>query len=172
MLQSFSLSLRPFLQSDSKSLAYHANNKQVWKNLRDQFPYPYAEKDAVDFIEKIAIKHPTSIFAIDVNGEAIGAAGIILKDDVNRLNGEIGYWLGQDYWGKGIATKVVSELTRVAFNDLNLFRVYAEVFGTNSASAKVLEKNGFIKEATLTKAIIKDGEILDLFIFSKINEKK
>lgn len=162
--------LRPLKKSDIKSIAYHANNKLVWKNLRDQFPFPYFERDAENFIKLFEGKSPVTVFAIDVNGEAIGAAAIVLKDDVYRLNGEIGYWLGQEYWGKGIATLAVAELTRIAFDELNLLRVYAEVFGPNLASARVLEKNGFVKEAVLKKAIIKDNDIHDTVIFSKLNQ--
>jgi ribosomal-protein-alanine N-acetyltransferase len=158
MVHFLNISLRPFSLSDSKSIAQQANNKLVWKNLRDRFPYPYTEKDAILFIEMVSRHNPITEFAIDVNGLAIGAAGIIIKDDVYRLNGEIGYWLGQDYWGKGIGTTVVKELTQIAFKEFN------------PASSRVLEKNGYIKEATLQKAIIKDGELLNLFIFSKIKE--
>jgi len=165
---SLNISLRPLLLSDSKSIAYHANNKLIWINLRDRFPFPYSEKDAITFIEMVSGKNPVTEFAIDLDGIAIGVAGIILKDDVYRLNGEIGYWIGQDYWGKGIGTKVVAELTKICFEDFNLFRVYAEVFESNQASARVLEKNGFIKEATLNKAILKDGALQNLLIYAKI----
>ena len=162
--------LRPFQISDSKSLAHHANNRLVWENLRDRFPFPYSETNAVQFIQMVSISSPVTEFAIDVNGEAIGAAGIILKDDVYRDNGEIGYWIGQDYWGKGIGTWVVKELVKIAFEDLKLHRVYAEVFEKNIASAHILEKNGFIKESTLKNAIIKDGKRQNLYIFSILKQ--
>lgn len=168
MDSSLNVTLRPFLFSDSKSIAHQANNILIWKNLRDRFPHPYTEKDALMFITMVTCKTPITDFAIDVNGLAVGAAGIVLKDDVFRLNGEIGYWLGQEYWNKGIGTKVVAELTRIAFDELNLSRVYAEVFGNNISSGKVLEKNGFVKEAILEKAIIKDNILLNLMIYSKI----
>lgn len=168
MVEIAQVTLRPFLITDCVSIAQQANNKLIWKNLRDRFPYPYTEKDALLFIEMVSRNNPITEFAIDVNGLAIGAAGIIIKDDVYRLNGEVGYWIGQEYWGKGIVTTVVKELTRIAFTEFNLFRVYAEVFETNIASTRVLEKNGYIKEATLQKAIIKDGELLNLLIYSKI----
>lgn len=163
--------LRPFQLFDFKSIAIHANNQLIWANLRDRFPCPYYEKDAMQFIQMVSSRSPITEFAIDVDGEAIGAAGIILKDDVYKGNGEIGYWLGQDYWGKGIGTRMVSELVRKAFDDFMLYRVYAEVFEKNTASARVLEKNGFIKEATLKNAIFKNGEHQNLIIFSIINPK-
>jgi len=106
-----------------------------------------------------------------MNGVAIGAAGIILKDDVYRGNGEIGYWIGQEFWGKGIGTWIVSELVRTAFHELNLYRLYAEVFEKNTASARILEKNGFAKEATLKNAIVKDGTRQNLNIYSILNPK-
>lgn len=164
--------LRPFQLFDSKSIAKHANNQLIWANLRDKFPYPYYEKDALQFIQMVSNRSPITEFAIDVNGEAIGAAGIILKDDVYEGNGEIGYWIGQNYWGKGIGTNVVTELLQIAFDELKLYRVYAEVFDKNPASARVLEKNGFCKEATLKNAIIKDGVRQNLSIYSFINPKQ
>ena len=122
------------------------------------------------FIEIVSRNNPITEFAIDVDGKAIGAAGIVLKDDVYKQNGEIGYWIGQDFWGKGIGTKVVAELTRKAFEEFNLQRVYAEVFEKNYASARVLEKNGFKQEAVLKNAILKDGKTLNLLIYSKLKE--
>jgi [ribosomal protein S5]-alanine N-acetyltransferase len=166
----YSVSLRPFRLSDSKSLAKHANNRLIWKNLRDRFPFPYTELDAIQFIQIVSCNSPVADFAIDINGEAVGAAGIIIKDDIYKGNGEIGYWLGQEYWGKGIGTQIVGELVRKAFEEFKLYRVYAEVFGINSTSIRVLEKNGLVKEANLKRSIIKDGERLDLLIFSITKE--
>lgn len=160
------LKLRPFFPSDYKSIAAYANNRLIWENLRDRFPYPYSEEDALQFINMAATYSPTTEFAIEFNGEAIGAAGIILKDDVYKGNGEIGYWIGQPFWGKGIGTNVVAELLRIAFYELKLYRVYAEVFEKNVGSARVLEKNGLTKEASLKNAIIKDGIRQNLLIYS------
>ena len=171
MVGSNKISLRPLRLSDSKSIASHANNRLVSDNLRDFFPHPYTEINAIQFIQMVSTKSPLTEFAIDVNGEAIGVAGIILKDDVYRNNGEIGYWIGQDYWGKGIGTWVVGELVRIAFDELNLYRVYAEVFENNIPSSRVLEKNGLMKEATLKNAIIKNGVQQNLNIYSIINSK-
>ena len=167
----YSPTLRHFKISDSLSLSKHANNRLIWENLRDRFPYPYSEEDAKLFIQMVTTYSSTTEFAIDLDGEAIGAAGIILKDDVYKENGEIGYWIGQDYWNKGIGTKVVAELLRIAFDELKLYRVYAEVFDKNTGSARVLEKNGLIKEATLINAIVKGGARQNLNIYSIINPK-
>jgi len=165
------VTLRPLLLTDSKAIAKHANNRLIWQNLRDRFPFPYTEMDAIRFIQIVSKDFPVTDFAIDINGEAVGVAGIILKDDIYRENGEIGYWLSQDYWGKGIGTGVIGELVRKAFEEFKLYRVYAEVFEGNIASARALEKNGFIKETTLINAIIKDGAHQNLNIFSKLNVK-
>lgn len=161
--------LRPFTLNDIKSITRHANNRLIAENLRDRFPHPYTEMDAIQFIQIVSNSHPTTEFAIDIDGEAIGAAGILLKEDVYRQNGEIGYWISQDFWGKGIGTWVVGELVRKAFDEFKLHRVYAEVFEKNIASARILEKNGLIKEATLKNAIIKNGSLQNLLIFSIIN---
>lgn len=157
--------------SDCKSIAIHANNPLVVANLTDIFPYPYTESDAIQFIQMVSKKSPITEFAIDLNGEIIGVAGIMLKEDVYRCNGEIGYWIGQEHWGKGIGTRVVKELVQIAFDNLKIYRVYAEVFENNIASARVLEKNGLAKEATLKNAIIKAGVRQNLNIYSIINPK-
>jgi len=162
--------LRPFEKEDCSSLAHHANSKRIWEGVRDVFPFPYTEKDAVNFIE-YAIKTEREIVrAIDVKGQAVGAIGLHLKEGEQRLNGEIGYWIGIEYQGKGIVSKAIAEIVDMAFCEHNLLRVYAKVFSNNPASGRVLEKNGFKLEAKLEKAIIKEGRILDLLIFSKIND--
>ena len=172
MSNPYNATLRPFNASDSKSIAYHANNRLVWQNLKDRFPFPYNEADAIQFIQMVSNSQPVTDFAIDVNGEAIGAAGIIIKDDIFRGNGEIGYWIGHEYWGKGIGTTVVSELLRMALNEHKLYRVYAQVFEKNIASSRVLEKNGFIKEAILANAIVKDGSRMNLYVYSLLNPNR
>jgi ribosomal-protein-alanine N-acetyltransferase len=171
MANSYKIKIRPFNLSDCKSLATHANNRLIWEKLRDRFPHPYTEMDAIQFIQIVSNNSPISEFAIDVNGDAVGAAGIIIKDDIYKGNGEIGYWIGQDYWGKGVATYVVGELVRLGFDKFKLYRLSAEVFENNIASTRVLEKNGFTKEATLKHAITKNGVRLNLNIFSILNPK-
>ena len=167
-----SFTLRPFCAADKHSLALHANNHKVWLGVRDIFPYPYSVTDAEAFIGYAMQAKSEKIFAIDINGEAIGAAGLHLKDDVLRLNGEIGYWLGEKFHNKGIATGVVAELVKMAFNEHGLLRVYAEVFSNNSASGRVLEKNGFELEAQLKNAVVKNSEILDMYIYSRLNNAR
>lgn len=171
LFDSKNITLRPLHLSDSPSIAFHANNPQVSANLRDVFQCPYTESDAIQFIKMVSTKFPITEFAIDINGKTIGIAGIILKEDVYRGNGEIGYWIGQGLWGKGIGTWVVKELVRIAFEELKLYRVYAEVFEKNIVSAHILEKNGLMKEAILKNAITKNGVRQSLNIYSIINPK-
>jgi RimJ/RimL family protein N-acetyltransferase len=162
-------SIRPFVLNDIDNLAFHANNQLVWEGVRDIFPFPYSKKDAENFIEYALSTKTEIVYAIDIDGEAVGAIGLHLKSDVDRLNGEIGYWLGVKYHGQGIGTQAVDQIVSIAFKDYNLLRVYAEVFSNNPSSARVLEKNGFVLEAKLVKAIIKNSKILDLLIYSKVN---
>jgi RimJ/RimL family protein N-acetyltransferase len=161
--------LRSFIPSDSQSLAFHANSREVWLGVRDIFPFPYTEQHAQNFIAHAVSTQTEIIRAIDVNGKAVGAIGLHLKNDVQRLNGEIGYWIGVGLHGKGIATQAVAQMVGLAFAEYNLLRVYAEVFSNNPASTRVLEKNGFELEARLKKAVIKNHEVHDLLIYAKIN---
>jgi RimJ/RimL family protein N-acetyltransferase len=169
MLSEINFTIRKFNPTDVPSVAFYANSRKVWEGVRDIFPHPYTEKDALEFIQFANSCERDVIRAIDVNGKAIGAVGLHFKADIHRFNCEIGYWLGEDFHGKGIATKVVSQMVLMAFEKYNLLRVYAEVFSSNPASVRVLEKNGFTLEAKFYKAIVKDNKLLDLLVFSKIN---
>lgn len=161
--------LRPLRLSDAKSIAKYANNRNVWLTLRDIFPHPYTEADAVSFIGLISKTEPLTTFAIELNGEAVGIAGIHKRDDVFAHTAEIGYWIGEPFWHQGIATRTVAALKELAFKRHNLYRLYAEVFESNPASTKVLVKNGFELEATLKKGVVKDGKLWDFLIYSCIN---
>lgn len=161
--------LRPLRLSDAKSIAKYANNRNVWLTLRDIFPHPYTEADAVSFIGLISKTEPLTTFAIELNGEAVGIAGIHKRDDVFAHTAEIGYWIGEPFWHRGIATRTVAALKELAFKRHNLYKLYAEVFESNPASTKVLVKNGFELEATLKKGVVKDGKLWDFLIYSCIN---
>jgi RimJ/RimL family protein N-acetyltransferase len=169
MTSILTFTLRPLKKDDASSIAFNANNRKIWEGVRDVIPYPYSEKDAEFFIEYALGAQREIINAIDINGKAVGVIGLHLKEDVFKLNGEIGYWIGVDYQGKGIISKAIDQIVNLAFNEYKLLRVYAEVFSNNPASARVLEKNGFNQEARLKSAVIKDNQIIDLLIFSKIN---
>jgi RimJ/RimL family protein N-acetyltransferase len=158
--------LRNWQKKDIRSLAKHANNKKIWDNLRDEFPYPYTELAAKQWIDIANENVPLTNFAIVFKGTAIGGIGIIEKTDVFRKNAEIGYWLGEKYWNRGIATKALKAMLYYTFENFNIHRIYAHVFETNIASKAVLKKCGFKLEACLKKSVIKNNEVQDCYIYS------
>ncbi|GHU88587.1 N-acetyltransferase [Bacteroidia bacterium] len=159
--------LREWQLSDAASLAENANNIRVWNNLRDYFPHPYSENDGIQFIQMISAKpKPATDMAIVVDGKAVGGIGIIPRTDVERVSAELGYWLGEKYWNRGIMTQVVKEMVSYTFLNFPLQKIYATPFGFSIASQKVLEKAGFEREAILKKAAIKNGKIVDEYYYS------
>lgn len=160
--------LRPLAESDAPSIARHANNRKIWINLRDVFPHPYALEDAVEFIERTGMSERSITFAIDVNGAAVGTIGLVLRDDVDRVSAELGYWLGQEFWGRGIMSEAVKAATAYGITHHQLTRVYAYTFDWNPASARVLEKSGFHLEGRLRRSAVKDGRILDQFQYAYV----
>jgi RimJ/RimL family protein N-acetyltransferase len=162
--------IRSWRHGDEETLPLHANNRNVWINLRDRFPHPYTRSDAKQWIQHITKVTPETNFAIDVNGEAVGGIGLVLHDDVDRCSAEVGYWLGEKYWGRGITTAALIALTEYAFKELHLTRVYAVPYARNAASIKVLRKAGYICEGLMQRSAIKDGVVLDQFLFAKTNQ--
>lgn len=158
--------LRPWKPSDLQSLVKYANNYNVAKNLTDKFPHPYTEDHGIAFIEMAMNGDPIYIFAIDIEGEAVGGIGIHPETDIHRLNAELGYWLAEPFWGKGIISTAIRLMINFAFSNYDINRIYARPFNTNLGSQKVLEKNGFVLEAKLEKVLIKNGEILDELIYA------
>jgi [ribosomal protein S5]-alanine N-acetyltransferase len=144
-----------------------ADNPNIARNLRDIFPHPYIIADADGFIEAAVTGAIPHVFGIFVDDEFIGVGGITVKTDIHRNSAEIGYWLGEPYWGKGYATEAVKLLTEYAFN-IGLIRVFAGVFAHNKASQRVLEKAGYTLEAILRSAIIKNGEVMDEHLYAII----
>ena len=162
------IKFREWQISDIQSLAENANNINVWNNLRDYFPNPYSEEDGKQFIEMVLSKpKPAVDFAIVVDDKAVGGIGIILQKDVERISAEMGYWLGEKYWNKGIVTQAIKEIVKYSFENFpELQKIYATPFNFNIASQKVLQKAGFECEAILKKAAIKNGQIIDLHYYS------
>ena len=161
--------LRGFRFGDEVSLQENANNVAVWRNLRDSFPYPFSINDAISWISLNKTYQIPFNLAITIDDKVIGGIGIVPQTDIYRLNAEIGYWLGEPYWNKGIMTEAVIAMvdyTFVNFVNFKVLRIYAGVFDYNIASMRVLEKAGFHKEAIHQKAIIKNGEILDEHLFT------
>jgi ribosomal-protein-alanine N-acetyltransferase len=156
------ISLRAWLYTDADHLAKLANNRAIWNNLRDYFPHPYTRADATKWIRSHAAKRSTTHFAIIADGELAGAISIIPKEDIYRHSAEIGYWIGEPFWGRGIATRAVNEVVEyIMIKNPGIVRIYGEVFAENIASMKVLEKNGFVKESTRVNAVIKNGKVGD-----------
>jgi len=169
-LKSKEVKLRELHLSDKSQLAKLANNKNIWINLRDAFPYPYGEGNAEFFINRVKEEKPKQNFGIEYNGDLCGVIGLIIQKDVYSKSAEIGYWIGESFWGKGIATKAIELITDYGFEDLKLIRIYAGVFEFNTASMKALEKNGYKKEGISRKALIKNDKVLDEHRYFKLNE--
>jgi len=164
------LKLRAFRGSDSKKLAELCNNKRIWDNLRDYLPFPYTENNANDFIKYCQSESPQFTFAIEYNSEFVGSIGLVRQTDVYKLSAEIGYWIGEPYWGMGIATKAVRLITEYGFNTLGLVRIYTGVFDFNKASQRVLEKAGFNLECIFEKSVFKNDKICDEYRYGLINK--
>jgi RimJ/RimL family protein N-acetyltransferase len=160
--------VRPFVREDAAAVARYANNRAVWITLRDRFPHPYTLDDAAAFLAVATTQQPTGDFAIATADEAIGGIGLQRQSDVHRLSAEIGYWLGEPYWRRGIATRAVRAMTEWAFATTSLERLYACVFATNPASARVLTNAGYQFEGRLHRAVVKDGRILDQLVYAAL----
>jgi RimJ/RimL family protein N-acetyltransferase len=162
--------LRDWRRGDELSLVRHANNRNVWINLRDRFPHPYTKRDAARWLAYMRSVPPDTHFAIAVDGAAVGAIGFVVQPDVHRISAEIGYWLGEAYWGRGIMTEALRAVTALAFETHGLVRLYAAVFAWNPASMRVLEKCGFEREAVLKNGACKDGRVIDTVLFARTAE--
>ena len=163
--------LRRLAPSDAASLARHANDREIWLNLRDRFPHPYTFDDADAFISRVAQQEPWTTLGIVVDGSAVGVVSLIVGDDIERLSAEIGYWLGREHWGRGIVTEAVRMATAHAFRHLGLRRVFAVPFARNDASRRVLEKVGYVREGTMRRSAIKDGELLDQYLYAAYDDR-
>lgn len=159
-------SVRDWRPTDADSLVLHANNIKVWRNLHDAFPLPYTRADAESWIQQTSPTH----FAIAVDGNAVGGIGLHPGTDVHRRTAAIGYWLGEAFWGRGIATEAVRAVTKYAFATFDFVRLEAHVFEWNLASARVLEKAGYTREARLRKRVTKEGRTVDSFLYALIRE--
>jgi len=165
-----SCTIRSWEPGDVPSLVRHANNRRIWLNLRDRFPHPYTSSEGTSFVRRARASHPETTFAIEVNGEAAGGIGFMLQSDVERTSAEIGYWLGEIYWGQGVCTEALRAVAHYAIEQHGLTRVFALPFAHNAASCRVLEKAGFVLEGVLRRSAIKDGRIVDQKLYGLILE--
>lgn len=163
--------LRQWQLGDEVALVQHANNRNVSRNLRDAFPFPYTLQDAKAWITHASMADPIMNFAIEVNDAAVGGIGLIPRGDVHRHTVGLGYWLGEKYWGRGLMTEVVRTMTAHAFQNPDVHRIYACVYAWNPASARVLEKVGYTLEGRMRQHATKDGEKVDELIYGLLREE-
>lgn len=158
--------VRRWAATDLDALVSNANNRNVSVHLRDRFPFPYRAEHGRKFLGWIVEQPSPLVWAIEVNGEASGGIGLELHTDVERVSAEIGYWLGEPAWGRGIVTEVLQAVTVEAFRRFELTRIYALPFADNRASVRVLEKAGYVIEGHLRQSAIKDGKIRDQLLYA------
>ena len=160
--------IRKWEKRDAESVAKYANNEKIAKNLRNVFPYPYTLEDAKGYVYSCVDcgDDRQLVRAIDVNGEAVGSVGLFLGTDVAERSAELGYWLAEEYWRKGIMSSAVKQLCREAFETFELERIYAEPFAYNEGSKGVLLKAGFTYEGTMRSSVYKRGQVFDQCLYS------
>lgn len=164
--------VRDWHPADAEQLATQANDRRVWLGLRDAFPHPYSIDDAHAFINRATAMAPRTFFAIEVDGRIAGGIGYVLHQDVERIGAEVGYWLGHEFWGRGIATTALKLLTAHAFAARpELRRLWAVPYSANAASARVLEKTGYVREGVLRQSVIKDGQVHDQCMYAILREE-
>ena len=162
--------LRELLDTDLEKLVEYANNEKVSINLRDAFPKPYLPEHAINFKKMIDAQNPKTFFAIQYQNRYVGNISLSPGTDVYRKSAEIGYFIGEPFWNRGIATKAVNLITDWGFSHLDIVRIHTGVFEFNKASQRVLEKCGFIKEAVFRKSICKNHELFNEIRYAKIKE--
>ncbi|MGN1060892.1 MAG: GNAT family N-acetyltransferase [Candidatus Coproplasma sp.] len=157
----------------AKELADSLNNLNVQNNLRDGLPYPYTENDALDFIKSMlmADKTQTFAFAIVYKGRCVGSIAAFRQSNIHYRTAEIGYYVAEEFWGRGIASGAVKEICGYIFDNTDIIRLYAEPFVFNKASCRVLEKAGFIREGVLKSNAVKCGAVQDMVLYAKVKEE-
>lgn len=160
--------IRKWRLSDAADLAAVISNKKVQDNLRDGLPYPYTEQDGADYISAMlsADENETFAFAITVDDKAIGSIGVFRQGNIHRRTAELGYYVSEEYWGRGIMTEAVKQICKYVFDKSDIIRIYAEPFAHNAASCRVLEKAGFQYEGTLRNNAVKNGRVIDMKMYS------
>ncbi|HDD55071.1 MAG: GNAT family N-acetyltransferase [Chloroflexota bacterium] len=162
--------IRSWSEEDVQPLQKYANNRKIWLNLRDIFPHPYSAEDARSWIRIALSEEPERSFAIASRSEAIGGIGLVFGEDIHSHTAELGYWLGEPFWGKGIMSSAVSCFTAYTFEHFQVLRIFAEPFASNLASRRVLERAGFSLEGVMKKSVIKDGSVQDQALYALIQD--
>ena len=164
------ITIRSWKPEDAAALASLLSNPNILKNLRDGIPFPYSESDALDYISAMTAADPDQIFAFAIcqDQSVVGSITISRQDNIHRCTAELGYYVGEPYWGQGIATAAVRQICRKVFSCSDILRIYAEVFAGNAASCHVLEKAGFIREGILRRRAVKNGTVLDTHLYALV----
>jgi [ribosomal protein S5]-alanine N-acetyltransferase len=163
--------LRPWSFADVNDLSTLADNRKIWDNVRDYFPHPYTRKKAEEWVSLHHQKRPVTHYAIEVDGKLAGGISLLPKEDIYRCSAEIGYWIGEAFWGRGIASEAIRQLLEITWKQYpELVRLYAEVFPANIGSSRALEKNGFALESVRKNSCIKNGVIGDDLVFVKLRD--
>lgn len=160
--------IRKWKLTDAKDIAVALSNKKIQDNLRDGLPYPYSEQDGIDFISSMlsANEDETFAFAITLDDKAIGSIGVFRQQNIHRQTAEMGYYIAEEYWGKGIMTDAVKQTCDYVFKNSDILRIYAEPFAYNKGSCRVLEKAGFQYEGTLRNNAVKNEKVIDMKMYS------
>ena len=166
------VTIRKFRRSDKYRMAELANNEKISVNLRDAFPYPYAIADAETFIAGCISQNPVEVFAIEYHGQYVGNIGLHKQNDVYSKSAELGYFIGEPYWNRGITTRAVKLICEYGFKELEIVRIFSGIFEYNPASQRVLEKCGFEREAVCKNAVCKKGKIYDEIRYAKCLKTK
>ena len=166
--------IRKWKLTDAKDIAVALSNKKIQDNLRDGLPYPYSEQDGIDFISSMLSANEDEIFAfaITLDDKAIGSIGVFRQQNIHRQTAEMGYYIAEEYWGKGIMTDAVKQICEYVFKNSDILRIYAEPFAYNIGSCRVLEKAGFRYEGTLRNNAVKNGKVIDMKMYSLLREEQ
>ena len=166
------IKIREWKIEDKTELAENLNNRNILNNLRDGLPYPYTEDDAEDFIRAMlsADKDKTFAFAITLDGKAIGSIGVFRQENIHFRTAEMGYYIGEKYWGNGYTTEAVKQACSFVFENTDIIRIFAAPFAYNTASCRVLEKAGFICEGVLKSNAYKNGNIVDMKLYALVKQ--
>lgn len=147
---------------------HHGDNPNVARHLVAAFPRPYTLADAGSWISLCEAEPVPLNLAIELDAAPIGGVGGRIGVGEMRRTMSFGYWLGETHWGRGIATAVVSAYVPYAFSLADLQRIEAHVFAPNVASARVLEKCGFIMEGRLAQRVVIDGVCVDEIMYARL----
>lgn len=167
-------SLRKWEPEDAPQLALALNNKRIQDNLRDGLPFPYTESDAKAYISEMRKADEANVFAfaITVGDNVVGSIGVFRKENIHARTAELGYYIAEPYWGRGIGTSAVRKACRSVFEHSDILRIFAEPFAYNTASCRVLEKSGFVYEGTMRGNAVKNGRVLDMKLYALVRDEE